>query len=216
MYQGNIGYFINETTGEGKWLWKVRPAQSITPVYYDLMTGEDVDSGTVTDSLNDGNRKNLVIEQELDASEAIMYLKFNPPDIDRVVRKRSIESLLQQKASIKSKLQQIDDEVKVHMDYVGRLSEDKGRLRQAYWETCCKLDEYPEDARTLYLVHASHTAADGADYCWWADKALADTLRPGDTILCETSRGDQLAIVREIEECAEWEPHKRVIKKVSN
>ncbi len=214
MYQGSIGKFENKVTGDSRWLWKVRaPGGAGRPAYLDMETGEWVDSTTITDTNTDGYMKDWVLTLELTTEEAIKCLQFSAPDDTVLHRKREVGDLLRQRADLKADIWHTDNKISSLMEEVGRLSDRRGKAKLRLWEIDQKLMQYPEEERCMWLVHASHKADDTVDYCWYADKALAETLSPGDVVVCETSRGEQRAIVRKVDKTFDWEPHKKVLRK---
>ena len=93
------------------------------------------------------------------------------------------------------------------------LMKEAKEIRQRVWDISTEIERMPEEKKTLYLVHATHNAANKADYCWWANEALAKTLKPGDLIEVETAYGEALAIIRRIEKTNVWAEHRRVLRK---
>ena len=212
MNQGNIGLFENDA-GQYRWLWKVRRpgALSGSQSYYDVVTGEEVPIISVTDCTKDGFRNEWAIVYELTPEEALAKINFIAVNPDEYRREKTAEELYRKKVQLEEKLEcAYDNVMNAIVNWKSAISK-RDALKEAIEDVEAQINALDTDARDLYLVHASHTASDDVDYTWWADKELAEQLKPGDLISVETSRGIQPAIVRRVEVTRNWAPHKKVI-----
>lgn len=212
MNQGNIGLFENDV-GQYRWLWKVHKPGAIggPPSYYDIVTGEEISALNVTDCTRDGFRKEWAIVYELSPEEALAKINFIAVDPDEYKREKTAEELYRKKVQLEGKLEWACDNVMNAIANWKSATSKRNTLKEAIKDVEAQISALDTDARDLYLVHASHTASDDVDYTWWADKELAEQLKPGDLISVETSRGIQPAIVRRVEVTRNWAPHKKVI-----
>lgn len=212
MNQGNIGLFKNDA-GRYRWLWKVhRPGDVSGKVeYMDMITGEMMPMSDVTDNLNIGSAKDWVIEHELSPEEALKRITFAPGDPRQFKRQLTAEQLCRKKAELEKKLDNARRKIDEYITEWKNQVEKRNELTRAVMDVNAEINALNDENRELYLVHASHSAADEVDYCWWADKELAEKLEPGDLISVDTAKGTQLAIVRKVEATREWADHKKVI-----
>lgn len=212
MNQGNIGLFKNDA-GNYRWLWKVRRPGDVsgTAKYMDMITGEMLSVLDVSDNLNVGGAKDWVIEYELSPEEALKRITFAPGDPRQFKRQLTTEQLYRKKAELEKKLDNARVKISESLTEWDNWRKKKCELSRAVMDVQAEIDALNDENRELYLVHASHSAADEVDYCWWADKELAEKLEPGDLISVDTARGTQLAIVRKVEATRNWADHKKVI-----
>jgi len=219
MYQGSIGYFINQDTGEGKWLWKLRKDQYSSFVYYDMADdswqtyGVDV----VTDNGKDVKKKQWVLEHELTPEEMLASIKFTPPPVEHVKREHQYSALMARKLELQRKAEGLGETMKRYKDEIERIGAEAKQVQQSLWNVLCHIDALHDDERDLYVVHGVHHATDTVDFQWYADKALAEKLKPGDIALVNTAKGDCNIIVRSVEKMdkeSEFRDHRYVIRKV--
>ena len=212
MNQGNIGLFKNDA-GNYRWLWKVHwPGTASGTIWYmDMITGETMSALDVTDKPNDNTAKDWVIEYELSPEEALKRLTFAPGDPRQFKRKLTTEQLYRKKAELEKKIDNARVKIDESLTELDNWRKKKYELTRAVMDVSAEINALNDENRELYLVHASHSAADEVDYCWWADKELAEKLEPGDLISVDTAKGTQLAIVRRVEATRQWADHKRVI-----
>lgn len=212
MNQGNIGLFKNDA-GRYRWLWKVRRpgATSGTVEYMDMITGEMWPTSDVTDNRNDGTAKDWVIEYELSPAEALKRITFAPGNPEQFKRQLTAEQLYRKKAELEKKLDRARMNIVDSITAWENWKKKRDELTRAVMDVNAEIDALNDENRELYLVHASHSAVDEVDYCWWADKELAEKLEPGDLISVDTARGTQLAIVRKVEVTRKWADHKKAI-----
>lgn len=209
MNQGNIGLFKNDA-GNYRWLWKVRrPGDKAE--YMDMITGEMWPMSDVKDNLNDGTAKHWVIEYELSPEEALKKITFSPGNPEQFKRQLTTEQLYRKKAELEKKLDNARVKISESLTEWDKWNKKRDELTRAVMDVQAEINALNDENRELYLVHASHSAADEVDYCWWADKELAEKLEPGDLISVDTARGTQLAIVRRVEATRKWADHKKVI-----
>ena len=212
MNQGNIGLFKNDA-GNYRWLWKVHwpGTASGTTWYMDMITGETMSARDVTDSQNDNTAKDWVIERELSPEEALKKITFAPGDPEQFKRRLTAEQLYRKKAELEKKLDNARRKIDESITEWQNWNKKRNELTRAVMDVNAEINALNDESRELYLVHASHSAADEVDYCWWADKELAEKLEPGDLISVDTASGTQLAIVRRVEATRNWADHKKVI-----
>lgn len=212
MNQGNIGLFKNDA-GRYRWLWKVhRPGDVSGKVeYMDMITGEILPALDVTDNLNNGCAKDWMIEYELSPEEALKRITFAPGNPEQFKRQLTAEQLCRKKAELEKKLDNARRKMVESLAEWENWKKKRDELTRAVMDVQAEIDALDDENRELYLVHASHSAADEVDYCWRADKELAEKLEPGDLISVDTAKGTQLAIVRKVEATRNWADHKKVI-----
>lgn len=212
MNQGNIGLFKNDA-GRYRWLWKVRRPGDVSGKveYMDMITGEMLPMSDVVDVLNAVGAKGWVVEYELSPEEALKRITFAPGDPRQFKRQLTTEQLYRKKAELEKKLDVARGKIADSMAEWDNWRKKKCELSRAVMDVNAEIDALNDENRELYLVHASHSAADEVDYCWWADKELAEKLEPGDLVSVDTAKGTQLAIVRKVEPTRQWADHKKVI-----
>lgn len=212
MNQGNIGLFKNDA-GNYRWLWKVRRPGDVSgaPKYMDMITGEMLSTLDVTDNLNNSTAKDWVIEHELSPEEALKKITFTPGRPEQFKRQLTAEQLYRKKAELEQKLDVARRKINDSLTEWENWNKKRDELTRAIMDVKGEINTLNDENRELYLVHASHSAADEVDYCWWADKELAEKLEPGDLISVDTAKGTQLAIVRKVETTQKWADHKKVI-----
>ncbi len=221
MYQGNIGYFRNMETGEGAWLWKLHAPTMLKssgfPMYVNLETGEKLTTDDVTDNLQEGKRKKWVIETELEGDELISTVKFTPPDVTEIVNKKKFHELAERRRRLIEKGEHIEEEIVQAREFIDKKTKELEETEHSIWSVINEIDLMDAKDKTVYIVHAVHSATDSVDYQWYADPELGESLNPGDRVLVNTARGEDLAIVRTVEKVVEpvnLESHKWVMRKV--
>lgn len=212
MNQGNIGLFKNDA-GNYRWLWKVRRPGDVSGKveYMDMITGEMLPLSDVIDNLNIGSAYDWVIEYELSPEEALKKITFSPGNPEQFKRQLTTEQLYRKKAELEKKLDNARRKISESLTEWQNWNKKRDELTRAVMDVQAEINALNDENRELYLVHASHSAADEVDYCWWADKELAEKLEPGDLISVDTAKGTQLAIVRKVETTRQWADHKKVI-----
>lgn len=214
MKQGNIGLFIN-AVGDKRYLWKVRDpnATHSLPEYYDIMTGEAVDTMTVTDCTADGSQKDWVIRYEFTPAQALSMIKFSPDaNIDTVCERMTARELFKRKTELLRIEEGLTTQQNACANQLQKLVKGRAEIAEEIEKVSNELESLLPEERDLYLVHAVHNATDTVDYTWYASPEIAKKVAPGDLISVQTSRGAQPAIVRYVEKTQTYVPHKDVIE----
>lgn len=216
MRQGNIGLFKNVESGEYAWLWKVWNADGGNAAFIDMETGDVIPERSVHSSeCPEKELKPWMILYEMQPLEAFELIRFDTPDPVAYMKQRSAFEIHKEIANNKTKMSNLLEKHTQMMNAAHEVLERIQNIRKRIEDEQRELAAMNDHWGGFNYIHAKHSATDGQDYCWYADDALAATIHPGDTIIVDTSRGRQLAIVTSIEKAQDYRPHKKVISNLT-
>lgn len=210
MHQGNVGLFEHRETGKYAWFWKLWDQQSGRPVYVNLADKSVVGEKEVETTDTKDERPWRFVD-EIWQCDMLRLFTFDMPEPDEYIKQKSIYEKQKDLARDQKLLKDLLDK----QEQIRMASDDLyNRIQTLSQKIASRTDELrcaDKDWSGFYYIHAKHHAADGQDYCWYADDDLGPTIMPGDTILVDTSRGHQLALVTWVERARDYRTHKKVI-----
>lgn len=214
MKQGNFGILENRETGERMWGWKVYdPEQGV--IYVDMLSQKGlqfVQPRQVDDSASANKLdKEWRVIYEMQPKDALQYISLGKQHIDALAPKVTAYDLNMKLQVLLKRKDQLQDKLTMCKEDAAQAKLDLLRCEAECDQLSKELQDIEHQALAPYCyVYGQHMPA-GREFCWYADKALAERIKPGMSVQVDTAHGLSNVFVTRVETSNVFAPHKHVL-----